>query len=71
MRRFVIDCNQTVTMCRKQSFEAKEGKVSISTQTISVVPNTTRTIDQCQIRPQLNYNSKKLPELLKTCLNLH
>ena len=24
MRRFVIDCNQTVTMCRKQSFEAKD-----------------------------------------------
>lgn len=21
MRQFVIDCNQTVTMCRKQSFE--------------------------------------------------
>ena len=46
-------------------------KVSISTPTISVVPNTTRTIDQCQIQPQLNYNLKKLPELLKTCLNIH
>ena len=55
----------------KASSAMLAGKVSISTPTIYVVPNTTRTIDQCQIRPQLNYNSKKLPKILRTCLNLH
>ncbi|WZZ56587.1 hypothetical protein YC2023_056694 [Brassica napus] len=40
------------------------GKAPIST------PNTIRTIDQCQIRHQLNYNSKKLSELHKTSISV-
>ena len=33
--------------------------------------NLGRATDRCQIRPQLNYNSKKQLKLPKKCLNLH